>query len=198
MSRALDWLPRGRKLPPEIWSARHRGLLAVLAFHLVFLPVFALTQHWSPGSALLFDLTPAVLGAGACLTTLSRAARSSLCSLALLSCSAVLVVAWHGTTEAHFHYFVMVGALALYEEWWGFLLAIGFVVLQHGLFGAAAHHTVFDHTHDAWGWAGIHGLFVAALAVTNLISWRANEVVRFETESSEERFRRAFDDAPVM
>ena len=76
---------------------------------------------------------------------LSRAARSSACAIALLCCSAVLVVAWHGTIEAHFHYFVMVGALALYEEWWAYLLAIGFVVLQHGLMGGWLSHAVFNH-----------------------------------------------------
>ena len=64
-----------------------------------------------------------------------------------------LVVAWHGTLEAHFHYFVMVGALALYEEWWAYLLAIGFVVLQHGVMGAF-DGTVFPHAHSPWRWAG--------------------------------------------
>ena len=43
----------------------------------------------------------------------------------------------------------------------------------------------------------IHGLFVAALAVANLISWRANESGAYRDRSSEERFRRAFDAAPV-
>jgi diguanylate cyclase (GGDEF)-like protein/PAS domain S-box-containing protein len=123
--------------------------------------------------------------------------RSSLCATALLLCSAVLVVAWHGTIEAHFHYFVTVGALALYEEWWAYLLAIGFVVLQHGVMGAVQTGTVFSHAHAPWRWAGIHGLFVAGLAITNLVSWRANERVRAQTENSEERFQRAFDDAPV-
>ena len=124
----FSWLPRGRALPPEVWAARHRGLLLVLAAHLVFLPAFAVTQGWSLQAAWLFDLAPATFGALAWWRRPSRAVRSCLCALALLSCSAVLVVAWHGTLEAHFHYFVMVGALALYEEWWAYLLAIGFVV----------------------------------------------------------------------
>src|SRR6478736_1631562 len=117
--------------------------------------------------------------------------------MALLSCSAILVVAWHGTIEAHFHYFVMVGALALYEEWWAYLLAIGFVVFQHGLMGAVQSGTVFNHAHSPWRWAGIHGLFVAALAIANLVAWRASERGRAATEHSEARFRRTFDDAPV-
>jgi diguanylate cyclase (GGDEF)-like protein/PAS domain S-box-containing protein len=197
MSRSYSWLPRGRALPPEIWAARHRGLLLVLAGHLVVLPAFAVLQGWSLGAAWLFDVVPAVCGAAACSRRLSRTLRSSLCAIALLSCSAILVIAWHGTIEAHFHYFVMVGALALYEEWWAYLLAIGFVVLQHGAMGALQGETVFVHAHNPWRWASIHGLFVAGLALANLISWRANEGARAATENSEARFRRTFADAPV-
>ena len=109
-----SWIPRGRALPPEVWAARHRGLLLVLAAHLMVLPAFAVTRagRSRPRGA---SPRPRVFGAAACSSRLRRAVRSSLCATALLSCSAVLVVAWHGTTEAHFHYFVMVGALALYE-----------------------------------------------------------------------------------
>ena len=125
----LSWLPRGRALPPEVWAARHRGLLFVLAAHLVVLPAFAVTQGWSLAAAWAFDLVPAaVRRRRAASPQLAAPSARRLCAIALLSCSAVLVVAWHGTIEAHFHYFVMVGALALYEEWWAYLLAIGFVV----------------------------------------------------------------------
>ena len=197
MARIFSWLPRGRALPPEVWAFRHRGLLLILAAHLFFLPAFAATQGWSLGAAWAFDIAPALFGAIACLPQLSRAARSSACAIALLCCSAVLVVAWHGTIEAHFHYFVMVGALALYEEWWAYLLAIGFVVLQHGLMGGMLSHAVFNHANHSWRWAGIHGIFVVGLVIAELVSWRASERSRAKTASSEERFRRAFDDAPV-
>src|SRR3954453_4800364 len=108
MARMFTWLPRGRALPAEVWAARHRWLLYVLAVHLFVLPTFAITQGWSFGTAWAFDLVPAAFGAVACSASLSRATRSSACAMALLTCSAVLVVAWHGTLEAHFHYFVMV------------------------------------------------------------------------------------------
>ena len=197
MSRWFSWMPRGRALPPDAWSARHRGLLLVLIAHLIVLPAFAVTQGWSLGAAWAFDAVPAVFGALACIQTLSPAVRSCLSAVALLACSAVLVVAWHGTPEAHFHYFVTVGALALYEEVWAYVLAIGFVVFQHGVMGALRAETVFHHMEDPWRWAGIHGLFVAALAVANVVSWRENERGRAATAASEDRFRRAFDDAPV-
>ncbi|WP_121255704.1 putative bifunctional diguanylate cyclase/phosphodiesterase [Solirubrobacter pauli] len=184
-------------MPHDVWAARHRALLLVLVAHLLVLPAFAVTQGWSLPAAWLFDAPPALFGALACVQRLSRTVRSSACAVALLCCSAALVVAWHGTTEAHFHYFVMVGALALYQQWWTFLLAIGFVVVQHGAFGAVEADTVFSHDHSPWKWAAIHGAFVAALTVTSLVSWRENERVAEAEEASEERFRRAFDDAPV-
>ncbi|MDA0180735.1 EAL domain-containing protein [Solirubrobacter phytolaccae] len=192
-----SWIPRGRALPHEVWAARHRALLLVLAAHLIVLPAFAATRGWSLPAAWAFDVAPALSGALACVPRLSRTVRSSLCATALLCCSAVLVVAWHGTTEAHFHYFVMVGTLALYQQWWTFLLAIGFVVVQHGAFGAVHAETVFSHDHSPWKWAAIHGAFVAALAVAMLASWRESERVAEAEAASEERFRRAFDDAPV-
>jgi hypothetical protein len=136
MVRLLSRLPRGSALPAEVWSARHRGLLLVLLAHLIVLPAFAITQGWSFGSAWAFDAAPAAFGALACVRHLHRTLRSTLCAMALLSCSAVLVLAWHGTTEAHFHYFVTVGALALYEEWWAYMVAIVFVVVQHGAMAA--------------------------------------------------------------
>jgi diguanylate cyclase (GGDEF)-like protein/PAS domain S-box-containing protein len=198
MSRISAWLPRGRALPPEVWAARHRGLLLVLAAHLVLLPAFAVSQGWSLAAAWAFDIGPAAFGIAAWSPRLSRAWRSSMCAMALLSCSALVVVSWHGTIEAHFHYFVMVGALALYEEWWAYLLAIAFVVLQHAVISFWESGAVFDHQNGApLRWAAIHGLFVAALAATNLVSWRANQTARAEGQSSAERFRRAFDAAPV-
>ena len=92
MYRLLSWLPRGRALPPEVWAVRHRGLLLVLAAHLVLLPAFAVSQGWSLASGWAFDIGPAIFGALACWPRLGRGWRSSMCAMALLSCSALVVV----------------------------------------------------------------------------------------------------------
>ncbi len=152
MYRLLTWLPRGRALPPEVWAARHRGLLLVLAAHLVLLPAFAVSQGWSLAAGWAFDIGPAAFGALACWPRLlARLALLDVRDGAAVAARRVLVVAWHGTTEAHFHYFVMVGALALYEEWWAYLLAIAFVVLQHGVISVWETGAVFDHDRHARG-----------------------------------------------
>ena len=40
-----------------------------------------------------------------------------------------------GFIEAHFHFFVMVPIVALYENWLPFGLSVGYVLFQHGIVG---------------------------------------------------------------
>ena len=182
---------------------RHRALLIVLVLHLIVLPSFALAEGFSPLSALGVLAPSALLGATAALPRPSRTLRSCACALALLSCSAAFVVFWHGTIEAHFHYFVMTAALALYEEWIVYGLAVGYVVLQHGIMGQFGGRTVFAHPmdmagHSKWFWAAIHGAFIGALAVANVASWRASEGARRQTADALEVVRHQADhDAPT-
>ena len=65
----------------------------------------------------------------------NRRLRSSLTSLALLSASAFLVHLSGGYIEMHFHFFVALGIIALYQDWVPFLVAIGFVLIEHGVSG---------------------------------------------------------------
>src|SRR5438067_548020 len=71
--------------------------------------------------------------------------RSLFVTFGLLTCSATLVHIMHGEIEAHFHFFVMVAVLALYEDWAPFLASFGYVLVHHGLGSAFAHSSVFNH-----------------------------------------------------
>jgi len=85
---------------------------------------------------------------------------------------------WDGTTEGHFHFFVVVSLLILYQDWVPFLVAIGYVIVHHALLGVLAPHEVYSNpaaADDPWLWAAVHGSFVLAASVANLVSWRANE-----------------------
>jgi diguanylate cyclase (GGDEF)-like protein len=132
---------------------------------------------------------------------------SACVSLGLITSSAVLVHVWGGVIEAHFHFFVMIVLLSLYEDWVPFLMAAAYVVLHHGLAGALAPGSVYNH-HAAqahpWRWALIHGAFVVAAGAGAVIAWRLNENVRLENakaldraRESEDRFRSAFASAPI-
>ena len=199
--RALAWFPSGRSLPDAVWERRHRGLLILLWAHVPALFVFALATGNPPQHALL-EIVPIVLCAlVGQREQLGRRGRAAAVTIGLLTCSAVLVHLWEGTIEAHFHYFVMVVALAAYEEWFPYLLAFGYVVLQHGLMGMMEPGSVYSHgtgdERSPWFWAGIHGGFIAALGFASMVTWRANESVRAPLAASEQRFHRAFDDAPI-
>src|SRR5919112_116231 len=45
-----------------------------------------------------------------------------------------------------------------------------------------------------WRWAAVHALFISALGVVNVVSWRMNENARDATRDSDVRFRSAFED----
>jgi diguanylate cyclase (GGDEF)-like protein/PAS domain S-box-containing protein len=193
-------LPSGKTLPPAVWARRHRTLVWLVWAHAIALPIFGLTRGYGAGHVLIDGVPIALFGAAALLPARSQRFRGAMVAFGLLTSSAVLVHLWDGQIEAHFHFFVMVTILACYEEWFPYLLALGFVVLHHGTVGVLDSGSVYDHhaaVEDPWKWAGIHGGFIIALCIANVVSWRMNEDMRAETRASEERFRSAFDDAPI-
>jgi hypothetical protein len=61
--------------------------------------------------------------------------RCASVALGLAGSASVLVALSGGAIEAHFHYFVVVAFLSVYQEWYPFLIAIGFVLFEHGIVG---------------------------------------------------------------
>ena len=141
-----------------------------------------------------------VCGAIAMPTRFSKRTRAVAVCIGLLTSSAVVVHLMNGAIEGHFHFFVMVSVLALYEEWFPYLLAFAFVLGHHGLMGAVDPASVYNHSDAVahpWRWASIHALFIGALGIVNVVHWRLNEDARADALHSQERFRQAFDDAPI-
>ena len=176
-------------------------MLVVLVWaHAIGLPLFGLTQGEGARHVLLAALPIALFGALAMWSARSRRFRACMVALGLLTSSAVLVHLWDGQIEAHFHFFVMVTILAAYEEWQPYLLALAYVVLHHGTVGVLDAGAAYNHGDAAehpWKWAAIHGGFIVALCIANVASWRMNEDLRAHTRMADERFRFAFEDAPI-
>ena len=111
----------------------------------------------------------------------SREARSGAVAMGLLTSSAVLVHLWDGAIEAHFHFFVMIAVLTLYEDWVPFLLAAAFVLLHHGVAGVLAPESVYGHAAaigNPLPWALIHAVFVTGAGAANVLSWKLHEQTR--------------------
>ena len=185
-------LPRGQTLPDDGWQRRHHALLALLCLHAVAIPAFAVVQ----GYGVVHSLGDgAVLGALAALAYAARRRRrlaAVAVAVGLITASALVVHVSGGVIEAHFHFFVMIFVLALYEDWLAFLVAAAYVVVHHGLTGALDPHAVYNHP-DAlahpWKWVAIHGAFVTAAGIASVVAWRINETSRAEASEAEEAQR---------
>lgn len=120
----------------------------------------------------------AVLATGAGLQRYDVTVRSALATLGLVWSAATLVYLFDGRTVMHFHYFVIVAVVALYQAWWPYLLAVGFVLIQHGLVGTIAPQLVYGMDMSigaAWAMAMLHGAFILAESVACVMFWRLSE-----------------------
>jgi PAS domain S-box-containing protein len=174
------WLPQGRTLPEEVWERRHRVLLGLLWANAVGLFAYGIIQGFSLRQVFIdvgFVVLPGLFGT----LVKSRHARAGWVSFGLITAAAVLVLFSKGLIEAHFYFFVLIVALTLYEDWIPLLIALGYVVVHHGIVGTVAPETVYDHgdaVDHPWKWAGIHAAFVLGAAVAAIAAWRLNEDVR--------------------
>jgi len=179
MSGIVERLPKGKSLPDEVWARRHAGILVLLWAHVPGLFAYAVQRGNGPVHAALEAGIVAVFAWGASALRSTQRRRSTIAGvLGLLVASAVLVHLSGGLIETHFHFFVIVGILTLYQDWEPFLLGIAFVVLQHGVGGALAPGSVYNHSaaqDDPWSWAAVHGAFILAMSVAGVASWRMNE-----------------------
>jgi diguanylate cyclase (GGDEF)-like protein len=175
-------------------------MVTILRLHIPVLLAWGLLKGLSFPHAVA-DIVPLLLPAWfAGSDGLTRRVREICTAFGLLTASAIVVHLMDGAIEAHFHFFVMVSLLALYEEWFPYLAAFGYVLLHHGVMSAVSSASVFNHP-DAiahpWRWAAIHALFIAAQGVVSVVAWRVNEDARDHAAESQHRFGSAFTDAPI-
>ncbi|QCC47613.1 methyl-accepting chemotaxis protein [Halobellus limi] len=191
----IKYTPSGYSIPDESWRRRHRNIVVLLLAHIPLL--FALGMYEGtdsftgatiPGRPLSqILLRVGVLGALAALASwprLGRRTRTTLATVGLATGSAILVYFSGGYIEAHFHFFVVMGVVAIYEDWLPFLVGIVYVAIQHGVFGMLNPGEVYNHAAGAnnpFVWAGIHAAFVLALSGALMANWYSIERSREET-----------------
>ncbi|HZA80597.1 MAG TPA: ATP-binding protein, partial [Actinomycetes bacterium] len=177
MTRLLAYLPRGNTLDHRAWRKRHVFLQAVLLFHLPSLFLFGVFMGRNARDTLVVLAVPT-----ACLV-LGRLIRhrrvaAVLITAGLTYCSAVLVSFAGGSIEAHFHFFIMIGFIALYQDWVPFLWNVAFTVLSHGFGSALRTDLIFNHPAgqtSPWVWSAIHGLAVLVACCGVVIFWETTE-----------------------
>jgi signal transduction histidine kinase len=172
------WLPHGKALPGADWRWRHKAVCLVLTAHV---PAMLLIAGLGSGvdAALLVLLPLGGLLALAC-SPVARRLRSLSASSGLLLSSGLLVHLLDHAPEVHFHHFLVVAVIALYQDWSVFALAIGFVLLEQVLLAGGVH--VPDDMTTGWGSAVVHVGAVLAQALVLVLFWRANELSRSQQE----------------
>ena len=179
----LRLIPRGDTLPDELWRKRHRFLVILLGLHAVVLPPIGIAAGFGVfHSVLEGGLVPAAIALATGSSVFeSHKVRAAICATGLLTCSGLVVHLSGGYIEAHFHFFVTIVILGLYEDWLPFGLALGYVFFHHGVFGTLAPESVYNHPdaiEHPWRWAGIHAAAISTAAILSIASWRLNEEMR--------------------
>lgn len=188
------WIPQGGTLPEDAWCTRHKALLWLLASQAMAVPLYGLLV----GHSLLHVLA---IGGGLGLMATLGAARkqhrrfaSLAVTLGLMSSSAALVHLAGGAVEAHFHFFVVMVALTLYQDWLPIGAAVLFVLLHHGVMGSLFPNEVFHRPGGAaspWKFTGIHAGFILANAAVGLFAWRMDDRLQDEARDLHARTRRS-------
>jgi diguanylate cyclase (GGDEF)-like protein/PAS domain S-box-containing protein len=203
MARLRDRLPTGGRLSDEDWAGRHRLLTVLLALCMVFLTVFGVLTGAHATELLITDglVLPALVAAA---VLRNRRVRSVAVALGFVAASGGFVALCHGLTEAHFAFFILIPALALYRDWapfGGFLVG---TTLHHAGFGVVEADHTFGHDSAQQHpllWALLHGAAVLAAASFQLVAWRFNEIEEQRAEEhlseSQAQLSVAFDETPV-
>ena len=171
------YLPRGNNLDQETFNSRHLFLSWVLLLHVPGLFALGAWQGfdlWHVGLELVVPVACVVFAR----LSINRRLAAFFVTAGLVYCSVVLVHLSGGMIEAHFHFFILIGLIALYQDWVPFLWNVVFTVLSHGLGSVIGSGIMFNHDAGQarpWTWAGIHGVAVLAACVGEVIFWKHTE-----------------------
>ena len=181
-------------LSEQAFAARHRVLRLLLWAHVpVILVLGYFTGQLSPGhhAPLLLAVLGGVMVCGviAGLAT-SQRGRAISTSVGFLLASDALVHAGGGMVDLHFHFFVVIALIGLYQDWIAFALAVVLVAAHHFGFGVLAPELVFGGhsghtTGELLGRALLHAGFVLGMAAAQITYWHFDAAVRRENEAKQ-------------
>lgn len=197
--RVAQLIPGRQGLDAKTFRSRHHFMLVLLWLHVPFLAIVGLVQGNSLAHVAVESL-PVAIPALYAMRSKNRTIASMAVAFGLLTCSGILVHYTNGLIESHFHFFVMVTVVALYQDWKPLVLGVGYVAIQHGVIGVMSPEYVYNHPAalaDPVKWALIHATYILFMVVVQLSHWRLAEKAEEDRSASEERFRRSFEEAPI-
>ncbi|WP_080509921.1 methyl-accepting chemotaxis protein [Halorubrum saccharovorum] len=197
LREVLRYVPDGTSMPEEMWHGRHRNILLVVVAQVPFLIALGLyegTESLVTGAQIpatptwmlvAFVTTVLVTAALAMWAPLDRRKRAVLAAFSVMTVSMALVKLSGGYIEAHFHFFVFAGVLALYEDWLPFGVGVAYVAVGHAAFSQIDASLVYNHAaaiENPVAWGGIHAAFVLGLVGALMVNWYSIEKSREEAQ----------------
>jgi methyl-accepting chemotaxis protein len=120
-------------------------------------------------------------------TAVSRRGGAIAVSIGLLLAADALVHGGGGLTDLHFHFFVVLALISLYQDWVPFALAVVLVAVHHLGLGLIAPTTVFSDPRaqaHPLPFAALHAAFVLAMCAAQMTYWRFSAASQVEAEQT--------------
>ena len=184
-------LPKGSPLPDDVWRMRHSLMVATALIHLPLLAWVA-SAAGAAGWHLVSELGTVVLLLGVSTLFEQRRWKAVLVSLALLTCSGLLVHFTGGLIESHFHFFVLLPLISLYRDWRPLGASLAFVVVHHSMVGMLSPGDIFNHPSalaNPVRWAFIHAGYILILTAVIITYWGLSEDLERTLARQEDRKR---------
>ncbi|GGL15146.1 methyl-accepting chemotaxis protein [Mangrovihabitans endophyticus] len=179
-------LPRGARLTPESWAARHRINIRLLWLHV---PLMVLLGALGPMPLWETFAVPAAVAAIAGTVSLAReqSTKASITSVGLIACTFAVIELSGGMMTMHIHLYATMVFVALYQQWSPLLWSVVIVVLHHGILGEVAPGRVFGMPDlsfsGALGMVALHAGLATLEIVGILFMWHFAEQAERENEA---------------
>src|SRR5690242_15323517 len=200
------------RLSDAAFASRHRALRLVLWLHLPLLITITLVNNGTsfveqpvhemagmsgmsgtqPSRAwLAWTMIALVLLSGmAAGITRTRRTKAMAVSIGLLCAAAALVNAGGGMTDLHFHFFVVLGLISLYQDWATLVVSVLLTAVHHFVSATVAPSSVFSDAHaqtHPYLFVLLHAGFVVAMCATQLAYWRFARTAEAEADAEREK-----------
>jgi methyl-accepting chemotaxis protein len=177
------------ELSDAAFRSRHRVLRLILWLHLPLIVAVSLATGEATGehaTQLWVVIAAAAVCAAFSNAAPSRRGRSVTVAVGLLLATDAFVHGGGGLTDLHFHFFVVLALIGLYQEWLTFAVAVVLVAVHHLGIGTIAPDTVFSDDSSAQAspllWALLHAVFVLAMCAAQMAYWHFGASAQRENE----------------